>query len=49
MRGTARELLSATVLLVLAYLVLTHWAGFAADLRAAGAAYSGSVKVLQGR
>jgi hypothetical protein len=48
-KGGLREVLSATVLLVALFLVLTNWAGFASGVRAIGTTYQGSVKVLQGR
>lgn len=49
MRGSVREILSATVLLVAAYLVLVHFTGFATDVKAVGSTYQGAVSTLQGR
>jgi hypothetical protein len=46
---TAREILSAFVVLILAYLLLVHAGGFAQDVRAIGGAVTSSAKVLQGR
>lgn len=49
MKGSVREILSATVLLVAAYLVLVHFAGFASDVNAVGGNYAAIVGKLQGR
>jgi hypothetical protein len=46
---TAREILSAFVVLILAYLLLVHAGGFAQDIRAIGSTVTASAKVLQGR
>lgn len=44
-----RQVLSATLLLVVLFLVLTHFTGFESDIKALGSAYTGGVKALQGR
>lgn len=49
MKGSVREILAATVLLVAAYLVLVHFTGFAADVNAVGSNYASIVGKLQGR
>lgn len=49
MKGATKELISMTVILVLAFLVLTHFTGFAKDVGALGQNYAAAVKVLQGR
>lgn len=49
MSGSVKQILSATVLLIGAYLVLVHFAGFAADVNAVGTNYGSIVKDLQGR
>lgn len=49
MKGSVREILSATVILIAGYLVLVHFAGFAADVNAVGSNYASIVGKLQGR
>jgi hypothetical protein len=44
-----KELLTVTGALVAAYLVLTHYTGFSRSVASIGSAYTGGVKVLQGR
>jgi hypothetical protein len=49
MRGIVRELLTAFMILTLAYLLLVHFTGFAADVKAAGTQTASIWKVAQGR
>jgi len=45
----ARELLSAFVVLIIAYLVLINYTGFAKDIGAIGTSAAGLAKTFQGR
>lgn len=45
----ARELISAFIILIVAYLVLVHFTGFAKDVGALGAAVGSTAKTFQGR
>jgi len=45
----AKQLLSAFVLLILAYLLLLHSTGFAQDISSIGTATGGLAKTFQGR
>lgn len=45
----AKELLSAFVLLTLAYLILIHYTGFSRDVSALGTATTAMWKTAQGR
>lgn len=49
MRAITKELLSFLMVLILAFLLLTHSTGFSRDVRAIGASLSGLSKTLQGR
>lgn len=49
MKFATKELVGMTVLLVLVFLVLTHFTGFGRDVGSLATAYTGSVKALQGR
>lgn len=49
MKFATKELVGMTVLLVLVFLVLTHFTGFGRDVGSLSSAYIGSVKALQGR
>jgi hypothetical protein len=49
MKGTARDVLKATVLLVGGFLVLVHFTGFERDVRSISGLYNSAVKTLQGR
>lgn len=49
MRGLVKELLTAFMVLTMAYLLLVNYTGFAADVKAAGSAGAGLWKVAQGR
>ncbi len=49
MKGLAKELLSAWVLLIVLFLVLTHFTGFERDVRAIAAGTFNITKALQGR
>jgi hypothetical protein len=49
LKFVTKELVGMTVLLILAFLLLTHSTGFARDLGSGATAYIGSVKALQGR
>lgn len=49
MKGLVREFIVATIVLIVLFLVLTHFTGFERDVRAIGSQYVGAVKALQGR
>lgn len=49
MRGLTRELLSAFIVLTLAYLALIHFTGFATDVGSIGGLGTGLLKTAQGR
>jgi len=49
MRGITRELLSAFIVLTLAYLVLINFTGFTKDIGAIGSFSTGLLKTAQGR
>lgn len=49
MSGSVKQILSATVLLVVLYLAFVHFTGFSSDVGALATGYSGAVKTLQGR
>lgn len=49
MRGITRELLTAFMVLTLAYLVLINFTGFSKDVGALGSASVNLFKVAQGR
>lgn len=49
MRGLARELLTAFMVLTIAYLVLLNYTGFSKDVGALGSASVNLFKVAQGR
>lgn len=49
MRGLTREFLSFLLILILAFLLLTHSSGFAADVKAGFGGVSTLTKTLQGR
>jgi len=48
-RFVTKEMIGMTILLVLAFLVLTHSTGFARAIAASSSGYVRSVKALQGR
>lgn len=45
----ARELISAFIVLIVAYLLLVHYTGFAADIGAIGSNTASLAKTFQGR
>ena len=49
MKYATKELVGMTILLVLAYLVLTHFTGFSRDVGALGNAWVNVTKTFQGR
>ena len=49
MRGVTRELLSAFLVLTLAYLALIHFTGFSKDVGAIGSFGTGLLRTAQGR
>lgn len=49
MKFMTKELMTLTMVLVGGYLVLVHASGFSRSVKSLSEAYSGSVKVLQGR
>jgi hypothetical protein len=49
MRGVAKELLTAFMVLTLAYLALINFTGFSKDIGSLGSAGVGLFKVAQGR
>lgn len=49
MKGTTKEIIQMTVLLVVLFLVLTHFTGFASDVGAATKGYGGLIRDFQGR
>lgn len=49
MKTITKELVTMTILLVLAFLVLTHYTGFARDVGALGSAWVNVTKTFQGR
>jgi hypothetical protein len=48
-RFVTKELIGMTILLVLAFLILTHSTGFARSIAATSSGYVRAVKALQGR
>lgn len=49
MKGSIKQLMVLTAVLVGAYLVLVHYTGFSRSISSLGSAYVGGVKALQGR
>jgi hypothetical protein len=49
MRGIVKELLTAFMVLTMAYLLLVHFTGFAADVKAAGSSANSLWRTAQGR
>lgn len=49
MRGFVKQWLAATVLLVVLFLILTHFTAFERDVRVIAQGYIGGVRALQGR
>jgi hypothetical protein len=49
MKYATKELVGMTVLLVLVFLVLTHFTGFTRDVGALGTNYASIIKTFQGR
>lgn len=49
MRGLTKELLSAFIVLTLAYLALIHFTGFSTDIGSLGTFGTGLLKTAQGR
>lgn len=49
MKAITKELVGMTILLVLAFLVLTHFTGFARDVGALSSAWVNVTKTFQGR
>jgi hypothetical protein len=49
LKHITKELVGMTVVLVLAYLVLTHFTGFSRDVGALGSAWVNVTRTFQGR
>jgi hypothetical protein len=49
MKYATKELVGMTVLLVLVFLVLTHFTGFSRDVGALGSNWAAIIKTFQGR
>lgn len=49
MKAITKEFISMTILLVIVFLVLTHFTGFSRDVGAIGSNWARLVKTFQGR
>ena len=49
MKGTTKELIQMTVLLVVIFLLLTHFTGFSKDVGAVTKGWGGLIRDFQGR
>lgn len=49
MKTITKEFISMTILLVIVFLVLTHFTGFSRDVGALGSNWANLVKTFQGR
>lgn len=49
MKSITKELISMTIILILVFLVLTHFTGFSRDVGALGANWAHIIKTFQGR
>lgn len=49
MKGTTKELIHMTIVLIVVFLILTHFTGFAKDVGAATKGWGGIIRDFQGR